>query len=150
MLQPRRHLELSLESLRAERGRQMRVQHLDRYGSLVFPVVRKPDGSHAAAPQLALDDVRIAECRLQLSASVDGRLGHPVAGSNGLASTSSICVSAHDCLSAFASAYSGDSHQRRAVSTSANSRITNRSGAQVPSRTVVAPPRVRYVPPYFA
>src|SRR5205823_1788248 len=41
----------------------------------------------------------------------------------------------------FASAYSGDAHQRRAASAEGNSRITKRSGFQSPSRVSILPPR---------
>src|SRR5512140_988080 len=78
------------------------------------------------------------------------RSPHALAGSKNFPSTSSISVSAHDCRIAFASAYSGELHHRRAVSASANSRITKRAGAHEPSSAVVAPPRERYLPPYFA
>ena len=51
------------------------------------------------------------------------------------------CASAHDCRSAFAGAYSGDSHHARAAATSGNSSSTSRSGRQSPSLTSVVPPR---------
>src|SRR3954453_7167930 len=71
-------------------------------------------------------------------------------GSNAGPSRSTICVFAHDCRSAFASAYSGELHHCFAFSAVGNSRMTNRVGDQSPSNGVAVPPRTRYRPPYLA
>src|SRR5208282_554894 len=46
--------------------------------------------------------------------------------------------------------YSGESYQRFTAAASANSRMTTRFGSGPPSISWVAPPRVRYRPPYCA
>src|SRR5512140_3926253 len=76
MLQSRGDLDLALKPVGAERCGEMRVKHLDRHGPLVLLVVSEPDGGHATAPDLSLDDVRVAEGGLYLRARVDDRLGH--------------------------------------------------------------------------
>ena len=48
-------LDLAQEPLGAERGGELRAQHLDRDVAVVLEVVREVDGGHAAAPELALD-----------------------------------------------------------------------------------------------
>ena len=60
MLQSRGELDLAQEALRAERMRQLGVQHLDRDEPLVLDVVREIDGGGAATANLALQDVSAA------------------------------------------------------------------------------------------
>ena len=61
MLQLGREADLALEALGADRGREVRVQHLDRHLALVLEVLREEDGGHAAPAELALDCVAVAE-----------------------------------------------------------------------------------------
>src|SRR5215467_12873363 len=65
---------------------------------------------------------------------------------------STITRFALDALSRMASsgAYSGESYQRRALSTLGNSSSTMRLGCQAPSRTSNFPPRTAKRPPYFS
>src|SRR5262252_3421453 len=65
---------------------------------------------------------------------------------------STITRFALDALSRMASsgAYSGESYQRRALSTLGNSSSTMRLGCQAPSRTSNYPPRTAKRPPYFS
>src|SRR5215831_16546110 len=65
---------------------------------------------------------------------------------------STITRFALDALSRMTSsgAYSGESYQRRALSTLGNSSSTMRLGCQAPSRTSNFPPRTAKRPPYFS
>jgi len=59
--EPRGDRDLSQEPLGADRGRDVRAQHLDRHLAVVAPVVGDVHGRHAAAAQHAVDRVAIAE-----------------------------------------------------------------------------------------
>ena len=61
MLQPGRELDLALESLRAERGRDRGQEHLERDGALVPEVAGEVHRGHAAAAELALDEVAVGQ-----------------------------------------------------------------------------------------
>ncbi len=61
MLQLGGEVDLALEPLGAERGGQLGVEHLERDSPVVPHVVRRIDSRHAAAPELALEDVAIAQ-----------------------------------------------------------------------------------------
>ena len=55
MLQVRRDLDLGEESLGAEHGAELGVEHLERDVAVVSDVAREIDGGHAARADLALD-----------------------------------------------------------------------------------------------
>ena len=66
MLQLRRGGDLAAETLGAERGREIRIEHLERDAPLMLAVPREVNGCHTAAAQLTLDDVAVAERCLEL------------------------------------------------------------------------------------
>ena len=70
VLESRSQLNLAAEALRAEARGQVRVKHLERNRAVVLRVLGQVDGGHAATPQLALQGVLRAECRLELLAHV--------------------------------------------------------------------------------
>jgi hypothetical protein len=72
MLQPGRGPDLPLEPLRAERRREVRMEHLERDRPVVPEVAGEPDGGHAAAAQLALELVSVP----QPFAQCGDRVGH--------------------------------------------------------------------------
>jgi hypothetical protein len=53
--------DLAQEALGAQRGRQVRVEHLERDHPVVAEVPGQPDARHAASSKLALDDVAAAQ-----------------------------------------------------------------------------------------
>ena len=61
MAEAGRDLDLAEEPLRAERGGQLRIQHLDRHLPAVAQVLGQVDGGGASAPELALDLVAAGE-----------------------------------------------------------------------------------------
>ena len=61
MLEPGRGLDLAQEALRAEHRAEFGVEHLERDGPLVPDVASEVHGRHAAAPELALELVAVAE-----------------------------------------------------------------------------------------
>ena len=63
VLQPCGQLDLAQEPLGAERGRQLRVQHLERHRAVVAEVGREIDRGHAAAAELALERVSVGQGR---------------------------------------------------------------------------------------
>jgi hypothetical protein len=67
MLQPGAEPDLSEEPLRSQHRRQVRMQDLERYRAVVPEITGQIDRGHAAAAQLALDDVAIGEGGLQVS-----------------------------------------------------------------------------------
>jgi len=72
MLQVRRDLDLAQEPLRAEDGAELRVEHLDRDVAIVFEIAREINGRHAAAAELAIDDVQPGERGVQVISRVHG------------------------------------------------------------------------------
>ena len=74
MLEPRGEPHFTLEPLGAERGGELRVEHLERDGAVVAEVLRQIDGGHPAAAQLPLQPVAVAERGLEGGPEV----GHPV------------------------------------------------------------------------
>ena len=70
MLEAGRELDFALEAFGAKRASEIGVQHLERDRSVVPQVLSEENGSHAAAPELALEGVRWGEGRLQLRAKV--------------------------------------------------------------------------------
>ena len=82
--EPRRDADLAQEALRAERGRQGRVEDLDRDLAAVLAVLGEIHRRHPAAPDLAFDGVALGERRGEL-----GRRGrHRYAAAVRMASTS--------------------------------------------------------------
>src|SRR4030095_526598 len=61
MLQPGDRADLPQESLRAHRGRELRLQDLDRDEALVLVVLREVHGRHATPTDLTLDRESLAE-----------------------------------------------------------------------------------------
>ena len=61
MAQPRHDADLPQESLGHQRGRQLRVQHLDRHLPRVLELLRQIHRRHAAMPELPLDGVPVGE-----------------------------------------------------------------------------------------
>src|SRR5207249_9635502 len=66
MLEPSGELDFAQEALAAERHGDFGAQRLEREEALVLRVAREVDCRHAAAAQLAIDDVSIAERGVQL------------------------------------------------------------------------------------
>jgi hypothetical protein len=82
VLQPGGGLDLGQEPLRAQRRRQLGVEHLDGHLAVVPEIVRQVDRGHAAGAELALDAVAVGErggealhgpdhCRIRFSSSVN-------------------------------------------------------------------------------
>ena len=61
MLQAGGDANLAEESLGAEDGAELGIEDLERDAPVVLDVARQVDGGHAAAPDLAIEDVRGAE-----------------------------------------------------------------------------------------
>ena len=70
MLQPGGEPDLALEALGPERGGQLGVEHLEGDRAVVLDVVREEDRGHAAAAELALERVAVAQAFLELRAQV--------------------------------------------------------------------------------
>jgi hypothetical protein len=66
MLQRGRHANLAQEPLGAEHCTQLGVEHFERDAPVVLLVAREKHGGHAAAPDLAIDRIRLAERALKL------------------------------------------------------------------------------------
>jgi hypothetical protein len=66
VLQRRGERDLAQEALRAERHREVRVEHLDRDGTRVAEVAREVDRGHATARQPPLDRVPVDERQREL------------------------------------------------------------------------------------
>ena len=61
MLQAGRESDLSLEALRSQRRREVRMEHLERHETVVLEVAGEEDGGHAPAPELTLEYVTAAQ-----------------------------------------------------------------------------------------
>jgi hypothetical protein len=61
MLKLRGEFDLEQKSLRADRGRELRMQHLERYQAIVLQVACKVDPGHATSAELALDLIAITQ-----------------------------------------------------------------------------------------
>ncbi len=70
MLEPGGQLDLPLEPLGAERGRQLGMEHLQGDGSLVANVLGQVDGGHPAPAELALEPIAIRQTACKLLALV--------------------------------------------------------------------------------
>src|SRR5262245_14482351 len=70
MLQSRGEANLALEPLRPERGRELRMEHLERDGAAVLQVSGEEVGGHPASTQLALDRVSVGQCSRELAPEV--------------------------------------------------------------------------------
>ena len=66
MLQRGRHANLTQKPLGAEHRAELGVEHFERNAALVLLVAREKHGGHAAASDLAIDRVRLAERALEL------------------------------------------------------------------------------------
>ncbi len=66
MLELGRDPDLAQEPLGADRGGDLRIEHLDRDLALVAAVARQVDERHTPAADLPLDDVAVAEDLLDL------------------------------------------------------------------------------------
>ena len=58
-------LDLAQEPFGSERCGELRVEHLERYRPVVLQVLRQVDSRHAAAAELALERVPLAQRRLE-------------------------------------------------------------------------------------
>ena len=58
-------LDLAQEALRAERGGELGVEHLERDRPVVLEIVGEVDRGHAAAPELALERVAVGQGGLE-------------------------------------------------------------------------------------
>jgi hypothetical protein len=79
MLQPRRQLDFALEALGAQRCRQLRLENLERYGTIVLDVARKVDRRHTATAKLPFN--RIATGQRLAQDPERFRHAHPCVGS---------------------------------------------------------------------
>ncbi len=77
MGEPRGDLDLLEEPFRADRGRELRVQHLDGHVAVVLAVVGKIDRGHSPTPEDALQGVSVRERRPECV----GRVAHELEGS---------------------------------------------------------------------
>ena len=87
MLELCRDPDLAQESLGADRGRELRPQHLDGDRPVVLEILGQKDGGHPALAELALEAVAVGESRCEargrcrhLSPSVAGHLLITVSG----------------------------------------------------------------------
>src|SRR5512146_3009569 len=74
MLQPSGEFDLPMKSVGAERGCQIRMEHLQRHRAIVLQVVGEVDRGHPAATQLALDAVPLRERRTKSGVGI-GQIG---------------------------------------------------------------------------
>jgi hypothetical protein len=65
VLKPGGEPDLALEPIRAETGRELRVEHLEGYGSIMPEIVRQIDGRHPPAAKLALEAIPVGQPRLE-------------------------------------------------------------------------------------
>ena len=79
VLEPGGEPDLPLEALRAERGRQLGMEHLERHRAVVLQVLRQEHGGHPAPAQLALEQVAARQPVLEACAEV----GHGVSSAGG-------------------------------------------------------------------
>src|SRR6266496_3781621 len=85
MGKPGRDADLAQESLRAQRGGDLRPQDFDRDFAAVLFFFGEVDGGHAAAAQLTLDGVAIGEC----GGERNGLLAHATPNARSIHSVSS-------------------------------------------------------------
>ena len=76
MIEPCRKLYLPEKTFRAEGRRKIGMKHLERDGAIVLAVLGKVDGGHAAASELAVDDIRIRK-RFAQPFNGEGQVGLP-------------------------------------------------------------------------
>ena len=81
MAQVRGRRDLAKESLGADGGRELRVQHLDRHRAPVTQILGQVHGRHAARAQLALESIPIAQCARERG--INGFHGSGEAGGRG-------------------------------------------------------------------
>jgi Tol biopolymer transport system component len=80
MLQAGGELDLTLEALGAERGRELGQEHLEGDRPVMTEVVRQIDDGHSTAPELAVEGIGGGQGRLQLRGQVRQVSGLEVAG----------------------------------------------------------------------
>ena len=83
VLEVRGDLDLAEEPLDAEHGAELRIEHLERDVAIVLEVAREIDGRHAAAPDLALENVRGSKGFLELREEVAHQLAREGADPDG-------------------------------------------------------------------
>jgi hypothetical protein len=71
VLQARGELDLELEALRAKSPGQLRMEHLERYGTIVPEVIGEIDNGHATPPELALEGVAVGQGGLEFFHGLD-------------------------------------------------------------------------------
>jgi hypothetical protein len=74
VLEASRDLDLAEESLRAEAGGELGVEHLEGHGAIVAEIERPEYRGHPAAAELALDAVAVGEGSPQVGEKI-GQLG---------------------------------------------------------------------------
>jgi hypothetical protein len=74
VLQTGGEVDLALEPLRAQRGRELRQQHLEGDRPLVTEVLGEVNRGHAAAPELALEGIAAGEGVAEGFRDSDGEL----------------------------------------------------------------------------
>jgi hypothetical protein len=86
VLETRGEQDLAQEPLAAQRGREVRLQHLESDHAVVAEVPGQPDGGHSAASELALDDVAAAQplCEILVALIHSGQPRRGAAGNMGL------------------------------------------------------------------
>jgi hypothetical protein len=80
MLEIRRDADLAQKAIGAEHRAELRIEDLERDAAVVLDVAREIDGGHAAATDLAIESVRVAQRALELIEDV----AHSAAGSDAL------------------------------------------------------------------
>ena len=70
MIEPGGQVDLALEALRPERGRELRVEQLQGHPPIMLQVVSEVDRGHAATPELSLEPVAIRQAACKLLAQV--------------------------------------------------------------------------------
>jgi hypothetical protein len=75
--QPGGDLDLAQEPLGPERRRELRVEDLDRYRSMVLQVLGEEHGRHAPPTQLTLDRVAVSEGFTERLEQIGHRMSGP-------------------------------------------------------------------------
>jgi len=71
MLESGGELDLAQESVGAQARRELRVERLERDGTVVPEIVSQEDSRHAPATELALDAVAVSQGSLKPSGGID-------------------------------------------------------------------------------
>jgi hypothetical protein len=62
VIQPGGEADLALEAFRPQGRHQLGVEKLERHWAIAPEVAREIHGGHATAPELALEEVAVAQC----------------------------------------------------------------------------------------